>query len=98
MLGSRKCPQWYQGGNERFQGIHDLLNIAEFNAEAAVERASILDNLDETSLSPADIANNPYSKLSATSSRLSGALKLLWVNESAMEKFLTLWRIFQKRV
>jgi glutamine amidotransferase-like uncharacterized protein len=98
MLGSRKCPQWYQGGNERFQGIHDLLNIAESNAEAAVERASILDNLDETSLSPVDISNNPYSKLRATSSRLSGALKLLWVNESAMEKFLTLWRIFQKRV
>jgi Trp operon repressor len=82
----------------RARAIHDLLNIAESNAEAAVERASILDNLVERNLSPTEISNNPYSKLRATSSRLSAALKLLWVNESAMEKFLTLWRIFQKRV
>lgn len=98
MLGSRKCPQWYQGGNQRFQGIHDLLNIAESKAKAAVERASILDNLDETNLSPADIANNPYSNLRAASGRLGNVLKLLWVNESAMKKYLKLWELFQKNM
>ena len=97
ILGRQKSPQWYQGGAERYQGIYDLLKLAQSSSKRALERAELQEVSSRTGVrTREDMANNPYSNISAASSRLSGALKLLWVHESAMEKFLTLWRLFKK--
>lgn len=94
LLGRQKEPLWYQGGQERFQGVHDLLKLAVDKAEDARESMEGLKSGVE--LSPSMLPSNPYTHIQASIGRLGSALKLLWVNEAGMEKYLKLWLLYNK--
>tara|TARA_B100001971_G_scaffold197813_1_gene206871 strand:- start:471 stop:2336 length:1866 start_codon:yes stop_codon:yes gene_type:complete len=95
ILGRQRSPLW-EGISPRYQGINDLLKLALSDCKKAVELERANSRVARVRLYAREIpADNPYSNLRAAMSRLSMALKLLWVHESAMERFLTLWRIFQ---
>jgi hypothetical protein len=96
LLDYQRTPLHIGDEDQGFQGVYYLLKIANSKCKAARDRALDLESLEKSTLSLREIRNNPYSNINAATSRLREALNLLCVNESAMEKFLSLWRLFQK--
>ena len=91
MLAKQKDPLWNQKGDQVFQGIYDLIDISLEKAEKALKRQQYLSK--ENNLT-SELVDNPFTNIDSARIRLDNALKLLWINQAALEKFIKIWKLY----
>ena len=91
MLAKQKDPLWNQKGDQVFQGIYDLIDISLDKAEKALKRQKYLSKENNIT---SELVDNPFTNIDSARIRLDNALKLLWINQAALEKFIKIWKLY----
>ena len=91
MIGKQKEPIWDRDKNQSFQGVYDLINSASEKADNSLKS---IDQYFTNKVKEKELLENPFININSSRTSLDNALKILWVNEDAVEKFIKLWTLY----